>query len=159
MLDNCLSALKHETMYYPSRIRQLVDEGDVHALDEVTRYYRDLYGILSEQAMRQVEQVKLRVRRVECHGQTVLGDENMLHYLFELLKGQVTSEVKDDNYVVYHIALADDLSPITSLLCRQILRDHGEATHRRGCGISVDGRSVTVVLPHAKTSDIQKETS
>ena len=26
--DNCLSALKHETMYYPSRIRQLVDEAD-----------------------------------------------------------------------------------------------------------------------------------
>ena len=28
ILDNCLSTLKHETMYYPSRIRQLVDEAD-----------------------------------------------------------------------------------------------------------------------------------
>lgn len=25
VLDNCLSTLKHETMYYPSRIRQLID--------------------------------------------------------------------------------------------------------------------------------------
>ena len=27
VLDNCLSALKHETMYYPSRIRQLIENG------------------------------------------------------------------------------------------------------------------------------------
>lgn len=26
VLDNCLSTLKHETMYYPSRIMQLVDD-------------------------------------------------------------------------------------------------------------------------------------
>ena len=38
VLDNCLSALKHETMYYPDRIRQLVDNGDVNALGEVTQY-------------------------------------------------------------------------------------------------------------------------
>ncbi len=25
VLDNCLSTLKHETMYYPSRISQLID--------------------------------------------------------------------------------------------------------------------------------------
>lgn len=28
VLDNCLSTLKHETMYYPSRIRLLADRGD-----------------------------------------------------------------------------------------------------------------------------------
>lgn len=30
VLDNCLSTLKHETMYYPSRIRQLVDGKDAN---------------------------------------------------------------------------------------------------------------------------------
>ena len=37
VLDNCLSTLKHETMYYPSRIRQLVDEKDknLNAINEV----------------------------------------------------------------------------------------------------------------------------
>ena len=42
VLDNCLSALKHETMYYPSRIRALVDAVpcDIHALQEITVYYR-----------------------------------------------------------------------------------------------------------------------
>ena len=154
VLDNCLSALKHETMYYPSRIRQLVDTGDIASLSEVTHYYRDLYGILSEQAMRQVEQVKLHVRKVEFFGQTLLGDEHMLNYLFELLKGDVTSEVRDDNYVVYHITNThhpspntQHPSPITFLLCRQIVRDHGEATHRRGCGISIDGNEVKLILP------------
>ena len=147
VLDNCLSTLKHETMYYPSRIRQLVDTGDIESLSEVTHYYRDLYGILSEQAMRQVEQVKLHVSKVELYGQVLLGDERMLHYLFELLKGDVTAEVKDDNYVIYHITNTHHPSSITFLLCRQIVRDHGEATHRRGCGISIDGNEVKLILP------------
>ena len=147
VLDNCLSALKHETMYYPSRIRQLVDTGDIGSLSEVTHYYRDLYGILSEQAMRQVEQVKLHVSKVEFYGQNLLGDDHMLRYLFELLKGDVTSEIRDDNYVVYHITNTQQPSPITFLLCRQIVRDHGEATHRRGCGISIDGNEVKLILP------------
>ncbi len=50
VLDNCLSTLKHETMYYPSRIRQLADSGDTQAMLEVAAYYRELYGMLSEQA-------------------------------------------------------------------------------------------------------------
>ena len=150
VLDNCLSALKHETMYYPSRIRQLVDTGDIGSLSEITHYYRDLYGILSEQAMRQIEQVKLHVSKVEFYGQTLLGDDHMLRYLFELLKGDVTSEVRDDNYVVFHITNSQFStlnSQFSSLICRQIVRDHGEATHRRGCGISIDGNEVKLILP------------
>ncbi len=43
ILDNCLSTLKHETMYYPSRIRQLVDEpdGQLEAIDELAIYYKE----------------------------------------------------------------------------------------------------------------------
>ena len=62
VLDNCLSALKHETMYYPSRIRLLADNGDTQSMLEVASYYREIYGMLSEQAIRQVEQVKLHPR-------------------------------------------------------------------------------------------------
>ena len=95
VLDNCLSTLKHETMYYPSRIRQLADKGDTLSMLEVASYYRELYGLLSEQAIRQTEQVKLHLKKVVFYGQEVLGDEHMLRYLFELLKGEVTVEVKD----------------------------------------------------------------
>ena len=147
VLDNCLSALKHETMYYPDRIRQLVDNGDVNALGEVTQYYRQLYGILSEQAMRQVEQVRLHVHPMEFNGQQVIGDENLLHYLFEIIKpSEVQAEVKDEQYVTYTLKAAFK-SDIDRLLCRQIVRDHGEATHRRGCGITVEGNKITITLP------------
>ena len=153
VLDNCLSTLKHETMYYPSRIRQLVDMGDMESLCEVTQYYRDLYGILSEQAMRQVELVKLHIRKQHLYGQFVLGDQHMLHYLFELLLGdgkeqddRVHAESKDNQYVVFTVQGAPK-STFDYLLCRQIVRDHGEATHRRGCGITVADKITTIILP------------
>ena len=147
VLDNCLSALKHETMYYPDRIRQLVDNGDVNALGEVTQYYRQLYGILSEQAMRQVEQVRLHVHPLELYGQQVIGDENMLRYLFEIIKpSEVQADVKDEQYVTYTLK-ATFKSDMDRLLCRQIVRDHGEATHRRGCGITVKENEITITLP------------
>lgn len=149
VLDNCLSTLKHETMYYPSRIRQLVDAGDVDSLTEVAAYYRDLYGILIRQAVDQVERIHLHVRPVQLYGQTVLGDENLLRYLFELLevRDMITSEVKDDKYVAYHIPLTSPLSPLTTYLCRQIVRDHGEATNRRACGFTEENQQITVILP------------
>ena len=147
VLDNCLSALKHETMYYPDRIRQLVDNGDISALGEVTQYYRQLYGILSEQAMRQVEQIRIHVHPMELYGQQVIGDENLICYLFEIIKPMdIQSEIKDDQYVSY-LLKATFKSDIDRLLCRQIVRDHGEATHRRGCGIIVEENKITITLP------------
>ena len=59
----------------------------------------------------------------------------------------IQAEVKDDKYVVYHIPLTSQLSPLTSHLCRQIVREHGEATARRGCGIIIDQNLVNVTLP------------
>ena len=148
VLDNCLSTLKHETMYYPSRIRQLVDAGDMQSLAEVASYYRDLYSILIQQATSQVERIKLRVHPVELYGQKVLGDENLLHYLFELLKTkEVTAEVKDDKYVDFHATLHAPLSTLNFMMARQIVRDHGEATARRGCGIVIDNNLVNITLP------------
>ena len=147
VLDNCLSTLKHETMYYPSRIRQLVDTGEVEMLDEVTHYYRDLYSILIQQAMNQVERIHLHIRPLELYGQQVLGDDHLLHYLFELLKGQVRGEVRDQQYVVYYVDVIQPPSAITQLLCRQIVRDHGDATNRRGCGITVENQQIRILLP------------
>ncbi len=172
VLDNCLSALKHETMYYPSRIRQLLDAGDVEALGEVTRYYRELYGVLSSQAMRQVERATLHLKPLEGG---VLGDETLIRYLYEILRRQNGQQrldkqftPRDDRYVEVRIPMpqlrltpeqaADLFTPskahIPFLLCRQIVRDHGEATNRRGCGIFAelaDGICVIVItLPAAK---------
>ena len=153
VLDNCLSTLKHETMYYPSRICQLLDAGDMVSLAEVATYYREIYGILSAQAMHQVVPTKLHLKPLP-HG--ILGDETLVRYLFEILKKQSGEKRPDIQYlsqegpyVEVHIPMpqlklteeqARDLftpskDHLPYLLCRQIIRDHGEATNRRGCGI------------------------
>ena len=175
VLDNCLSTLKHETMYYPSRIRQLLDAGDTASLSEVTSYYRELYGVLSLQAMRQVEHTHLRLKPISRGSVNILGDENLIRYLFEILRKQSGSkqpEVSytqlDDHYVEVRYAMpalhlteqqaADLFTPsrehIPYLLCRQIVRDHGEATNRRACGIRAEltpsGVVIVVTLPSAK---------
>jgi signal transduction histidine kinase len=153
VLDNCLSTLKHETMYYPNRIRQLVDSGntgDIATLAEVARYYRELYGILIQQATSQVERIHLRLHPVNLYGTTVMGDENLLNHLFTLLNPQEVSTRADDGdvrYVTFRVKPAAPLSAIHSLLCRQIVRDHGEATLRRGCGITTDNEVINVILP------------
>ncbi|WP_028909120.1 DUF5112 domain-containing protein [Prevotella sp. AGR2160] len=147
ILDNCLSALKHETMYYPSRIRQLIDEEgetSVEDLRQLVDYYIQLYSLLSAQAMREVNSY-------------VRYDPSMLTYLFTLLKqmGGGESEVVENphqqsNYVHVRVpfpkmSLTEEqcnnlFTPRTVdlrfLLCRQIVREVGEVTNLRGCGIS-----------------------
>ena len=175
VLDNCLSTLKHETMYYPSRIRQLLDQGDLESLPEVVAYYRELYGLLSQQAMRQVEVVRLHLKPLE---NGILGDKNLIAWLFEILRkqggGEIGLPVKNPNDARYvevtvpmpRLHLSDKeaqnlFTPETShlpyLLCRQIVRDHGEATNRRLCGIWAENDNestiIKIILPSVwKTS-------
>ncbi len=173
VLDNCLSTLKHETMYFPSRIRQLVDGTDenLKAISELTSYYQELYHILSLQAMNQVTTLPL--------------DKGMIDYLFEILKKlnkgeKPRVEVSDagDQYVQVNVDmlclhLTDEqcrelftarTTDMSYLLCRQIVREIGETTNLRGSGIraekSEDGairivitlpkRSIPHLVPSAK---------
>ena len=144
VLDNCLSTLKHETMYYPSRIRQLIDgdRSDVASLRELVDYYKSLYTMLSAQAMEQVEG-------------NVKYDKFLNHWLGELMKGKAKKcttgiiQQSGSDYAVLYVEQQDvryDASqhaqlftPLTSdlryLLCRQIVRELGEVTNLRGCGI------------------------
>lgn len=68
IMDNCLSTLKHETMYYPNRIKQIVDatlekstfsasEPAIRDIDELLSYYKEVFTILSTCAGKQVEKV------------------------------------------------------------------------------------------------------
>lgn len=66
VLDNCLSTIKHETMFYPSRIRQLaasirqVDHTDTEEramlgeMSELATYYKKIYSLLTLNADRQL---------------------------------------------------------------------------------------------------------
>ena len=64
VLDNCLSTLKHETVWYPNRIVQMVEEIEstavaertgqqVSDMEELVDYYREIFGILSQYALSQ----------------------------------------------------------------------------------------------------------
>lgn len=144
VLDNCLSTLKHETMYYPSRIRQLIDgkPADISPLAELVDYYKSLYAMLSAQAMEQVDS-------------NVRYDRFLNQYLVELMRGnshqcQLGVEANADSAysllyleqqdVKYDAQLHAQLfTPLTSdlryLLARQIVREIGEVTNLRGSGI------------------------
>ncbi len=65
ILDNCLSTIKHESMYYPSRIKQVVCSigteerpealaEKIHTLTELAEYYKEIYTLLCAQADRQM---------------------------------------------------------------------------------------------------------
>lgn len=71
VLDNCLSTIKHETAYYPNRIRQIVEKllggmageeerRQVETMSELIGYYKDIFTILSSCAARQLEEVTFR---------------------------------------------------------------------------------------------------
>ena len=144
VLDNCLSTLKHETMYYPSRIRQLIDSqpDDVDSLKELVDYYKSLYSLLSAQAMEQVEG-------------NIKADDFLNRYLVSLMRGNSkdyhagVAEIPGSAYVRYWVDQQDVaydealhaqlFTPLTGdlryLLCRQIVRELGEVTNLRGCGI------------------------
>ena len=66
ILDNCLSTLKHETVWYPNRIVQMVEgiestpaternRTQVSDMQELVDYYRDIFGILSQYALSQTK--------------------------------------------------------------------------------------------------------
>ena len=164
VLDNTLSALKHETMYYPSRIAQLVHSPQ--PTQEVVAYYRELYGLFCAQAMHQVETMRLHLKPLE---HDILGDENLIRYLFDIIKkenGQTMPDIgytpRDGRYVECRVKMPSlrrtDLfipsqeANIPWLICRQIVRDHGEATNRRACAIRAEaevggGTVIVITLP------------
>ena len=121
VLDNCLSTLKHETIYYPNRIKQLI-----HSLDgsderrqmhELISYYRMTFATLAGCASRQLEEVTFRRSAIAaedllnrtsdyyaklsastltieaCEAAMVLCDETLAEFLLEQLVKQRFREI------------------------------------------------------------------
>ena len=171
VIDNCLSTLKHETMYYPSRIAQLLPQGenakaDVGPIAELATYYKELYVLLSQQAANQV--------LTPCY------DDIVEQHLFSLLQKesggkplQVEQE-SDGNYTVYHVSMpgvpfrnffCPTMENIPYLICRQIVRENSELTNRHRCGIVAVARgegtrfNITMCTAHReKNENVTKQT-
>ena len=153
VLDNCLSSLKHETMYYPSRLRQIVSSADnrdsIGTLGEMAGFYQQLYSTLISQALNILQGAGALAR-----------PKFLMHYMMAILKKKngnipltVVKKPGKDGYVQIYITicnkvLADavgdtpnvlfspDTPDVDFLICCQIMRDIGEYTGLRGCGIS-----------------------
>ncbi len=191
VLNNCFSTLKHETVYYPNRILNLInikgndsagskryEDVDMQDLRELVHYYRDIYFMFSQQAVQQVEHVRL-------------NHLVMLDYLMEILQARfkfnpqdVRTTTRDDGYIVLTIPISQSNSSsytcnsrqevatnnvdstsyftpsienIPMLICRQIVREHAEATNHFGCGIDIKrslggGKEVVITLASTPSS-------
>ena len=115
ILDNSLSTIKHETMYFPSRIKQMTDEMGEKGIDaemnhnllDLVTYYRHIYMLLYEQAKGQIDQSLLRLQTVavsdlfayaQSHGVEcqptdawVKGDETLLLLLLDQMLAVVSA--------------------------------------------------------------------
>ena len=73
VLDNCLSTIKHETIYYPNRIKRIVDrlnrqdnislqeeKQQLQTISELVSYYKDIFTLLSSCASRQLDDITFR---------------------------------------------------------------------------------------------------
>ncbi len=95
VLDNCLSTIKHETMYYPSRIRQLldktlasadsgIDRDDAEKMYELVSYYKEIFSLLYRYASRQLDNVVFRrhtveAKRLALYAETLFGRQARKH--------------------------------------------------------------------------------
>ncbi len=107
VIDNTLSALKHETMYFPSRIAQDnskvmtadgFDEQGVKELSETVGYYRNLYSMLCSQCTRNaseitypmqpfnVTELKLDFASDTKEVNIIIANRQLMDYLVLLLK-------------------------------------------------------------------------
>jgi hypothetical protein len=111
VLDNCLSTIKHETIYYPNRIRQILERlqqetppeeevRQVEAIDELIGYYKDVFTLLSSCASRQLEEVTFRRTRVETE---------------ELVKASEKYFQRVTRKLPYHLELKVNVRPLTMI--------------------------------------------
>lgn len=112
VLDNCLSTLKHETLYYPHRIKQIIAKSELQDdtstyqealmnISEVVTHYKEVFGLLLSCAERQLENVTFRRGDVSTYKLIQYAEK----YSQKLLK-------KADFNVYLHTEIEEDMTAI-----------------------------------------------
>lgn len=147
VMANSLSAIKHETMYYPSRIAQLVAAGETAESDATARYYRSLYTLLTAQA------------RHNCRRQLPPGVLRALALrLMARLAGMRVADITPASvatpYATYTLTLPatsrrqmPESREATLRVLTQAIRDLGELHSLRRCGTALTDTTLTVTMP------------
>lgn len=151
ILDNCLSTIKHETMYYPARIQQMAQnkEGNRSELDQLMNYYNEVYTILLEQAQRQTA-IRLAM------------DESVLAELKRRVKAAignapVSVSVKENgNIEEIRIKVKEGKIPenlftpeagnLDAFVAREIVRMHDAACGYPGLRLYVENNEIIITL-------------
>lgn len=149
VMNNSLSAIKHETMYYPSRLQQLLLDAEKNAgeLDEVARYYRAVYAMLSSQA------------QYNCRYYLPVDVLwNIMLRLIAQLSGERKADIvgeSQEQYTVYRFTIRHGMKQNEQVVKFNVLtlvvRDLGELYDLRRCGVNRDGDDVTVTAPQGRS--------
>lgn len=151
ILDNCLSTIKHETMYYPARIRQmaLAEETDREALGQLVSYYSEIYTILLEQAQRQTanrvamdESILVELRRrimasvpgVDVH--VSVRDKGDIQ---EVRVSAIDGDIPDNLFT-------PEAGNLNAFVAREILRMHDSACGYPGLRLYVENNEIIITL-------------
>jgi Osmosensitive K+ channel histidine kinase len=101
VLDNCLSTIKHETIYYPSKIKNIIDKlakksftpeeekENIQTISELIDYYKGIFNILSSCAAKQLEEVTFRRGNVEVD-ELVIHAQKYFRKMSKRLQSSVT---------------------------------------------------------------------
>ena len=156
ILDNDLSSLKHETMFYPARLKQILDTSCcVRQLKDVAGYYGSIYNAFIEKV-------------TYTAANSFFIDVNVYwNHLLEILKNKNMGIVPDcktavyrDNYIKVEFRMSElhidtahinglftqHTSDVDFLVCSQIIRDLGSCYHARGCGIKANKTNNNIVI-------------
>ncbi len=164
VIDNLLSTLKHETMYYPSRLKQIIESQtkNIKVMKEVVLYYKELYTILSEHLERQAETIGFEHKEISLKDDfgasySIKADRDLFDYLFKILKKEYSIDLKEaritksgEKYIVFFFTSKKEkltfkeidkiFSPsrknIPLLISSQIVREIASFSNLYGCGIT-----------------------
>ena len=144
VLDNCLSTIKHETLYYPNRIKQIADRllagvsteeeaEQVKGMEELVGYYKGVFTLLSSCAVRQLEDVTFRRQTVPVSSFTASTEKYvkrrnkkaafMLALQMEAENVQVTGDAVLLTFLLENLVDAAFAHPETGDLHLQVKRD------------------------------------
>lgn len=157
ILTNGLSTIKHETMYYPSRIANLLkDNTSGKEASELAVFYEQLYTTLSQQLSDQKLSSGIKLKAVSVDGNTkIKTDTDLFAYMKILLKkfletkrldihtehnGQYTDLVIEAPGIAEDDYFAPESRNIPMLISRQIMRD--TSGNSRGNGIIVSNKKI-----------------
>lgn len=151
ILDNCLSTIKHETMYYPARIQHMAQGSDVDAgeLSQLIHYYSDVYTILLEQAQRQIPTrlaldesllAELKRRIMSAIGNvpstvSVTEKDNIMEIRVRPLQAHVPNNL-----------FTPDAGNLDAFVAREIVRMHDAACGYPGLRLYVDNNEIIITL-------------